>query len=373
MHMRRRWLANMVILSLLGFAPASAGVIDALKIARNNKPPPFAFDARKTPPAPDYASRESWAALPDMRDEADLTPGGVSAIDQARAPADVFFIYPTVFFSKDQWNADIADPTYRKAIGELPLRSQATIFNGCCAVYAPHYRQMTLGGYVKWSANSEAAMDLAYADVSRAFDQYLRSWNRGRPFIIAAHSQGSRIARRLLAERIDGTPLAKRMIAAYLVGHWMEQSWFDARRDIKPCAARADLGCVVTYSTFEEGRDAAKQRLLLGRTSNYQPETLRRPYVCINPLDWSRNGARVDRRHNSGGWMPSEGGGTRLDPEVVSARCDDGAVYISQPPKTYADRAIPFGNYHNVDYNLFWMNLRQNAAERAAAFGHRPR
>ncbi len=370
---RRPWFAIFILASLLGAGLASAGVIDALKIARNNKPPPFAFDARRAPHAPDYASRESWAALPDMQDEADLTPGGVSAIDQTRAPADVFFIYPTVFFSKDQWNADIADPAYRKAIGELPLRSQATIFNGCCAVYAPHYRQMTLGGYVKWSANSEASMDLAYADVSRAFDQYLRTANRGRPFIIAAHSQGSRIARRLLAERIDGTPLAKRMIAAYLVGHWMEQSWFDARRDIRPCASRADLGCVVTYSSFEEGRDATKQRLLLGRTSNYRPETLRRPYVCINPLDWSRTGARVDRSYNAGGWMPAEGGVTRLDPQLVSARCDDGAVYISRPAKTYVDRAIPFGNYHNVDYNLFWMNIRQNAVERVAAFGQRPR
>lgn len=371
MRLQRPCISMAVIAALPGVA--SAGVVDALKIARNNQPPSFAFDRGKSPPAPDYGRRESWAALPGIADAADVTPPGVSAIDQAKAPADVFFIYPTVYFARDHWNAEISDPVYRKAVDDLPLRSQATVFNGCCAIYAPHYRQMTLGGYVKWSANSEAAMDLAYADVARAFDQYLRTWNNGRPFIIAAHSQGSRIARRLIAERIDGTPLAQRMIAAYLIGHWIEQSWFDSRRDIKPCASRSDLGCVVTYSVFEEGRDATRQRLLLGRTSNYPPERIRQPYVCINPLEWSRGSARVDRSWNAGAWMPGEGVESALEPQLVSARCDDGAVYISKPGKAYVDRAIPFGNYHNVDYNLFWMNLRQNAVERVAAFGQRPR
>jgi hypothetical protein len=362
----------MAIVLLISAGFVSAGVIDALKIARNNKPPPFPFRAADASPPPDYNQRCNWAALPDMADEADETPGGISAIDQKRAAADVFYIYPTVFFSRDRWTADPTDATYRKAVQELPLRSQATVFNGCCAIYSPHYRQMTLGGYVKWSANSAAAMDLAYSDVMRAFDHYLRFWNKGRPFIIAGHSQGSRIARRLIAERIDGTPLAKRMIAGYLIGHWMEQSWFDQRSEVKPCAGSAGLGCIVTYSSFEEGRDGTRQRILLGRTSNYAPEQMRRPYVCINPLNWSRDATLVDRRYNAGGWMMGDSGNVPLEPNLVSARCKDGALYISKPPKSYQDRAIPFGNYHNVDYNLVWMNLRQNAIERVAAYGQRP-
>jgi hypothetical protein len=368
----RRAHACLATLSLLCAGLASAGVIDALKIARNNKPPPFPFPIADAGQAPDYSRQASWAALPTMRDEADSLPPGIAAIDQSRAPADVFFIYPTVFFSKEHWTARIDDPMYRKAVGELPLRGQASVFSGCCAIYAPHYRQMTLGGFVHWSANSDAAMNLAYADVERAFDHYLRTGNKGRPFIIAGHSQGSRLARRLIAERIDGKPIAKRMIAAYLIGHWIEQSWFDGRRDIKACQGRSDLHCVITYSSFEEGRDGTAQRLLLGRTSNYTPEKARRPYVCINPLSWSIDGKRAEASLNQGAWMPGDSATPPLQPHLVSARCRDGAVYISRPTKAYQDRAIPFGNYHNVDYNLFWMNLRQNAVERVAAFGQRP-
>ena len=358
----------------LGAVSAQAGILDALRAMRNNRPPSVAFNRMTPPPAPDYANAASWAALPGTRDGADLTPRGVDAINQNRAPADVFFIYPTVFFSRDAWNADIGSPQYRQDVDTLPLASQASAFNACCAIYAPHYRQMTLGGFVSWSANSDAAMDLAYQDVSRAFDAFLaRTGNR--PFIIAGHSQGSRLARRLIAERIDGTPLYRRMVAGYLIGHWVEQPWFDARRDVRPCTAAAQTGCIVTYSSFVEGRDGAGQRRTLARTSRYRPEGVRQAYVCTNPLDWSAGTARVDARANTGGWLPVTDGSAQssLTPQLVSARCADGALYVSSPPQAYLDRQIPFGNLHNVDVNLFWMNIRQNAVERVAAPGRQPR
>ncbi|MDB5715612.1 MAG: hypothetical protein JWO15_3009, partial [Sphingomonadales bacterium] len=159
-------LAGAASLSL-GWGAADAGVLDALKIMANNKPPATPFDPRAAPPAPDYRERASWVALPEIRDASDIAPPGVTQIDQRNAPADVFYIYPTTFFSKTQWNASITDAANNARIDALPMRSQTTIFNGCCAVYAPRYRQMTLGAYVKWSTNSEAAQDLAYRDVAR--------------------------------------------------------------------------------------------------------------------------------------------------------------------------------------------------------------
>lgn len=353
---------------------ASAGILDALKVMRNNRPPSTPFARMTPPPAPDYAQPASWAALPEMRDAADLTPHGIDAIDQTRAPADVFFIYPTVFFSRAAWNADISDTTYRQQVQDLPLASQASAFNACCAIYAPHYRQMTLGGFVRWSANSEAALDLAYRDVSRAFDAFLaRTGNR--PFIIAGHSQGSRLARRLIAERIDGTPLHRRMIAGYLIGHWMEQPWFDARTDVRLCTNAAQTGCVVTWSSFAEGRDGSGQRRTLARTSRYRPEGVRQPYACTNPIDWSAGTAMVPASDHAGGWLPAIDGDrhSSLTPQMVSARCADGALYVSPPPQDYLDRQIPFGNFHNVDINLFWMNIRRNAVERVASPGRQPR
>ena len=55
-----------------------------------------------------------------------------------------------------------------------------------------------------------------------------------------------------------------------------------------------------------------------------------------------------------------------VDSAMVSARCRDGSVYVSAPLRPNQDRQIPFGNYHNFDYNLFYMNVRENAAARAA-------
>jgi hypothetical protein len=52
----------------------------------------------------------------------------------------------------------------------------------------------------------------------------------------------------------------------------------------------------------------------------------------------------------------------------VSARYRDGAVYISPPGKAYTDLMVPFGNVHNVDYTLFYMNVRANVQTRADAF-----
>jgi hypothetical protein len=349
-------------------AVASAGVLDALKIMANNKPPSTPFDPRAVPPVPDYGKRTSWAALPDMRDASDVAPAGVGQIDQRTAPADVFYIYPTTFFSKTQWNASITDATNNAKIDAFPLRSQGSAFNACCAVYAPRYRQMTLGAYVKWSASSEAAQDLAYQDVSHAFDEYLAKYNKGRPFVIAGHSQGARLARRLIAERIDGRPIARRMVAAYLIGHWIERSWFDGLRDFKPCATATDTRCIVTYSSFEEGRKATFQRITLGRSSSYKPETLRRPYVCINPVTWTTGPATSPITRQRGGWLPGESGIPRAEPQMVTARCLDGAVYVSKLRSDYTSKAIPFGNFHNIDYNIFYMDIRANAVARVAAF-----
>jgi hypothetical protein len=159
------------------------------------------------------------------------------------------------------------------------------------------------------------------------------------------------------------------MVAAYLVGTWIERSWFDGLRDIKPCTAATDTRCVVTYSSFEEGRKATFQRITLGRSSNYKPETIRRPYVCINPVTWTTDPAPSPPTRQLGGWLPGDTGPLpRPQPQMVTARCVDGAVYVSRLDKNYTAKAIPFGNLHNIDYNIFYMDIRANAVARVAAF-----
>jgi len=330
-------------------------------------PPRTPFDRQTPPPAPDYAQAASWAALPGTPNATDATPAGISHIDPAAAKVDVFFIYPTSFFSNDRWNADIGDAATNARTDAQSLRNQASAFNGCCRIYAPRYRQMTLGGFLRPSPDSSKAMALAYSDVKRAFQYYLAHYNHGRPFVIASHSQGSHHAARLIAEMIDGTPLMKRFVAAYVVGNWIPESWFAKLKDIKPCERAEDTGCVATWSTLLEGADAQRQRDGFVKRSALPEAVAHQPFVCTNPLIWTTASTLAPASDDIGGWVYGKVNNPP-DPHLVSARCDDGALFVSDPGADYHAGVLPGGNYHDYDYQLAYMNIRKNAALRAAAF-----
>jgi hypothetical protein len=158
------------------------------------------------------------------------TPLGSSAIDEASAPADVFFIHPTSYLKNDVWNAAY---DLHGAYDEPILLGQLSAFNGCCRLYAPRYRQASLVAQGK----SPAAVQLAYADVARAFRYYIDHENHGRPFIIASHSQGSRLAVELLQSEILGSPLQQRLVAAYVIGAFAPSNF--GERGLPPAPARS--------------------------------------------------------------------------------------------------------------------------------------
>src|SRR3546814_17462439 len=60
-----------------------------------------------------------------------------------------------------------------------------------CAL--PIYRQMTLAAVATASAGGDVtnAGMIAYSDVANAWRTYLAKYNRGRPFVLVGHSQGS--------------------------------------------------------------------------------------------------------------------------------------------------------------------------------------
>jgi hypothetical protein len=179
------------------------------------------FDAAQAPPAPDYGRVENWAATPEnSSDPSDVAPLNIALADPATAPVDVFFIHPTSFFSDKMWNASLDDTETNRRTDLGTMRNQASVFNGCCRVYAPRYRQVTFSAFVTRDRATDVrqALDLAYGDVLAAFDFYITNRNAKRPFIIASHSQGSRHAIRLLKDRIEGSPLRQQMVAAYIIG-----------------------------------------------------------------------------------------------------------------------------------------------------------
>ena len=63
------------------------------------------------------------------------------------------------------------------------LATQASAFSETCNVYAPYYRQATYFSFFDTkSKNGFNALDLAYSDLSNAFEVFMEKHNNGKPF-----------------------------------------------------------------------------------------------------------------------------------------------------------------------------------------------
>ena len=343
-----------------------------MMMAFNRLKPEHSFAAAPPPLAPDYSLAASWGALPDREDAADVVPNAEVQDRQATAEVDVFFVHPTTFFGTAGWNQSLDDTSTNRLTDTFVLRGQASVFNGCCRIYAPRYRQATIYSFMDGSGSGKAALQLAYEDVERAFDYFIEHYNQGRPFILASHSQGSVHVRTLLERRITGTALRERLVAAYPIGFGINrEEMAKAVPDVPVCESAEQIGCVVTWNAV--GPKA-------------QPWGDPRKNICVNPLTWRADGATAEASLNLGGVAyPGTFEGTLADvkgvPEdfiaakpvletaVADAQCVDGMLLVKEiHSKNYAARPMGRDNYHIYDYNLFHMNLRRNVEQRVAAY-----
>lgn len=323
---------------------------------------PGAFDPSATPPAPNHAEPSAWAALPELEDGADVSLPELPAIDQLQASADVFYLHPTTWLGA-QWNAPFDDPAVIEATTRGATLIQASAFNACCAVYAPRYRQANGRAYTHPDANSERAVAVAYADVSAAFDAFLARTGE-RPFIIAGHSQGAMLGARLVRERIAGSALEQRLVVAYLPGGVVRADTIG----IPVCDAPTQTGCVVSWNArgpnFEHNAfelDAADEDTMVGR-------------VCVNPITWTTDGEAVTADRNAGAIF-FDTDAPALKPAFADARCVDGVLVVTSIGDAERDvmsRLLLWvmgpQNYHPIDVQLFYVDLRRNAVARVQAF-----
>lgn len=372
----RRWLRRgfgclgiaLVLLIIAFFALGGPGIVSSMR------GPAVPFDPAHVPPAPDYAKKGAWLALAGRPGQERSTTPGVVPIDEAQAPADVFFIAPTTYKGSPVWNGAYDAPYELTPLNPPVLLEQASVFNGCCRIYAPHYRQATLAGLGK----SPPAVELAYADVAAAFRYYIAYLNHGRPFILASHSQGTGHAIKLLQAEILGTPIKDRMIAAYLIGGYIPDSFADL--GLPTCDAPLQTGCVLSYNTNQTGRTAA--RILIDNKTYWWRGRMKSSgqakAICVNPLNWRREGA-APASANEGAMPfpqpPFRDGPTMLAalvPHLTGAVCHDGLLDVDIPwsaPSGFIDKlSILYGSYHLSDYGVFYGNLRSNARDRVAAW-----
>ena len=328
--------------------------------------PPLFADA--TPPsAPDYADARSWAAGPAGPGASAAVPAG--ALPAARnAPADVFYIHPTTFRSTTQWNQDLTDSATNAWTDASVIARQASVFNACCRVFAPRYRQAS---FLDRAGGRMQALDLAYKDVEAAFDYYISHENKGRPFILAGHSQGGFLVAELLQKRITGTPLRERMVAAYSIGVGVSGSEVAARfPDVKPCLTPTQTGCLLQWNAMLSDADlaTASARYAKYYTDRFGPAADPSP-ICINPLtfDASRPTAPASQAKGAVPGEPGEGAPRPLVRGAVAATCVDGLLSV-KPDAALELRALPGGVMHYHDYGLFYEDIRENAKLRVAAW-----
>ena len=325
------------------------------------------FEAQPALPANAYAQPDLWFARPGMsgNNPVQWLPQGAAAA--APVDAAVFFVHPTSYLKKDHWNAPLDDPDARR-IGAMMVRANASVFGGASEVWAPRYRQATFGAFVTDAPEARQAHDLAYRDVALAFDTFLAAQPQDRPIVLAGHSQGSFILKRLLAEKIAGTPLSKRIAAAYIIG-WL----VDTRRDLLamglPACDRADQsGCTVSFLSFTDNADTGMMRGSYERFAGKAAPGETRAYLCSNPLTGGIGGS-VPAARNPGSLVPDakfEQGS--MTPALVGGACaDDGTLRIGTGPEM-GPFVLPGGNYHVYDYALYWQALRQDFAKRVAAW-----
>lgn len=364
----RRFLYVIAGLIVLTLAAAIGWNLFQDRIMRAAFVPSVAFAPPADATAPDYAQAAAWLARPDLADDPSrFVAPGFRRADQPEVA--VFYVPPTSYVKRDRWNAPLDDAETNERL-RLFAGSQASAFNGMGAVWAPRYRQATLGAFLTADADAAAAIDFAYRDVAAAFDAFLAQIPPSRPILLAGHSQGSLHLMRLMAEKVAGKPVAKRIVAAYVVGWPVSVTADLPALGLPGCAGPRQPGCVLSWQSFAEPADTHLVTQVYDATNGLTGQPRKgTPMLCVNPLTGAPGTAAL-RTANRGALVPdARMQNATLEKALVPARCDaSGFLLIGQPPKGYGNYVLPGGNFHVFDYALFWANIRADAEARAAAF-----
>jgi hypothetical protein len=362
----------------------------------------------------DYSDARNWAVLP-------------AAPASATQAVDVFFVHPTTYnynsasqpaltsIWSQGWNQTLAQAFADPGI-KFQIASKIGVFaKAGTNVYAPYYQQssgVAVLNAVLWQNTPQLAdaanqaLQVAYRDVSNAFDYYLAHYNKDangqpRPFILAGHSQGSNMLLLLLQDKFKDPALRKQLVVAYVIGWSITSEDVNAHPDslalVGICRDKAQTGCAVTYNTQQTPGDWTRlPDGLRGRM-----ELVRKDAFSVNPLTWTATdpsavestaapaSANLGAVFHKGLLPGADPGVFTLQPDGSStfevnnytgAQNNDGALVIDPTalpaPANYQNLNAPYntlpGWYHGYDYAFFYRSIEQNVIDRVAAYKLRP-
>ena len=183
------------------------------------------------------------------------------------------------------------------------------------------------------------------------------------------------LAYRLLRARISGQPLRAQLVAAYLLGGLITQA--DVKRDlpdIAVCATKTQTGCVVAWNARGPAYHPSPFEMKRSQDGDRDLAALLADRVCTNPLSWTGDATEVRADQNPGALF-FDAKAPAILPGFASAQCRDGTLWVVTQGKvprdflsTLLDHALGADNYHPIEYQLFFLSLRDNATTRASAF-----
>ena len=371
------FIAAIIILIL------AAGVVYQLFpgwIARTAFVPSAEFKPQAAVAPNAYDDPKMWFARPDMeknpsawRPAADgsetpgtenpeagdrLIPPAKAAQTTAETPfpkgdAAVFFVHPTSYYSRSSWNAPLEDRDSDHR-ANLFVQGMASAFADAGEIWAPRYRQATLGAF-------------------------LAAQPKNKPIILAGHSQGALHLTTLLKNRIAGTPLAKRIVAAYVIGWPVSLDTDIAGLGLPACQTPEQKGCILGWASFADPADPIMVTDAYDGTIGFdgRPRAGTR-MLCTNPLTGIPD-TEAPPAANIGTLKPTEGFKSgSLIAGKIGAKCDDTRGFLmigdADVAKNYvvAGYVLPGNNYHVYDITLFWANVRADALRRLATFEGKP-
>jgi pimeloyl-ACP methyl ester carboxylesterase len=389
--------------SALGVMLAVLAALSTHAYAQAPTPPPAA-PAEVTPN--DYADENNWLCRPGRKGDVcdvDLTTTIVAAdgtltrepfAPNPKAPIDCFYVYPTV--STDPGiNSDMTpDPAERNVILQQFAR-----FASKCRTFAPMYRQLTLVGLrqrLGGAMNFESGVQ--YTDVRDAFRSYLKRDNQGRGFVLIGHSQGAYLLTEMLKQEIDGKPVQKQLVGAYILGATFPvakgKDVGGALQNIPLCRKPGQIGCVVNFSAFRSTVPPPANTLFGKAAEPSQSGS------CTNPAAFGDGSAPLHSYFTSSGNLivtnvpqPAWAAGKTVDtpfvslPGLVSGKCatNEHATFLEVtvnsdasdpriddiPGDLVIGKPVAMWGLHLIDVNLVMGDLLKNVEAQAAAYSRR--
>ena len=262
--------------------------------------------------------------------------------------ADLFYIISTEtgdhMIGKDTCHyADTYDAYLRGRMAH-EMHAVDSFYAGRLNYFSPYYRQVSMQSW----ATEKMAMErlpLAMSDVLRSWNYYIQHLNEGRPFILAGFSQGAYALMEIMKEMPDS--VASRMVAAYAIGYKITREDTMACKHLRPAQGATDTGVTICFNSVK----TPESEIQVVSEGNL---------FCINPVNW-----RTD---------------TVSTPFVMYGRKVNDTLSVSLDPASRLllvrgytnDKPMPIigvpGNYHHLELKFYYPYIRQNMADRVAAW-----